>query len=116
MHKQTANLPMTSAYFELALREFGGSAESEAAVRDGTGDAAREPGGEITLGQQLQQIRNLNRLSPPGWALQLGNRFEAATHGPLGFAAVSAPTLAESIAVIERFAHLRSPFFRFSSR
>jgi AraC-like DNA-binding protein len=116
MHKQTANLPMTGAYFELALREFGTSAESETALREGTGDAAREPGVEITLGQQLQQIRNLNRLLPPGWALQLGTRFEAATHGPLGFAAVSAPTLADSVAVIERFGHLRAPFFRFSSR
>lgn len=116
MPKWTAKLPMPSAYFELALREFGTTAESEAALRDGTGVTPDEAGDEITLGQQLQQVRNLNRLQPPGWALGLGSRFDAATHGPVGFAAVSAATMADSLAVIERFAHVRTPYFRFQAR
>jgi AraC-like DNA-binding protein len=115
MQKWTANLPMTGAYFELALREFGGTAQRDAALREGIGAATATPGMEITLGEQLQQIRNLNRLQAPGWALQLGSRFEAATHGAVGFAAVSAPTLADSLSVIERFGYLRAPFFRFAA-
>src|SRR5262245_5375363 len=106
---------MTSAYFELALREFGRTPEAEAALRAGTGVDATAPGGEITLGQQLVQIRNLNRRERPGWALRLGNRFEAAPHGPLAFAAVSAPTLADSLAVLERFGYVRAPYFRLTA-
>lgn len=114
--RSAATLPMPSTYFELAIREFGGSAETEVALRANTGITADEPGGEITLGQQLQQVRNINRLQSPGWGLRLGRRFEAATHGPLGFAAMSAPTLATAVAVIERYGHVRAPYFRFLSR
>src|SRR5262245_38530531 len=112
MAKWTARLPMSAAYFELALREFGSTPAAEAALREGTGVAARDHVGEITLGQQLQQVRNLNRLVPAGWGLRLGRRFEVATHGPVGYAAVSAPTLADSLSVIARFAHVRAPYFR----
>jgi AraC-like DNA-binding protein len=103
---------MSAAYFELALREFGGSPEKDAALREGTGVTAHVRDGEITLGQQLQQVRNLNRLEPGGWGLRLGRRFEVATHGPVGYAAVSAPTLADSLSVIARFGHVRAPYFR----
>jgi len=106
---------MPSAYFELIMREFGVTAEAEVALRDGTGIPADEPGGEITLGQQLRQIHNVGRMQPPGWALDLGSRLDPAAHGPLGFAAVSAPTLGDSLAIIERFAHVRSPYFYFES-
>jgi AraC-like DNA-binding protein len=106
---------MSAAYFELALREFGTTAELEAALREGTGLTAWERGGEITLGQQLQQVRNLNRFAPRDWGLRLGGRFEAATHGPVGFAALSAPTLGDGVAVIERFGHVRAPYFRLQS-
>jgi len=116
MSTWTSRLPVPIAYFDLICREFGGSPEAEAALREGTGVAAGEPGGEITLGQQLRQIRNVNRLRPPGWSLELGGVLDAATHGPVGFAAVSAPTLADAFAVIARFAHVRMPHFRFESR
>src|SRR4029450_9299761 len=109
--KWTARLPMSAAYFELALREFGGTPDADAALREGTGVTAHGRSGEITLGQQLQQVRNLNRLAGPGWGLRLGRRFEVATHGPLGYAAVSAPTLADSLAGIARFGPVPPPYF-----
>lgn len=107
---------MPSAYFELALRVFGGSPEADTALRAGTGVTSELRGAEITLGQQLRQVRNMNQREPAGWGLRLGSRFEAATHGPLGFAALSAPTIGDGLAVIERFGHVRSPYFRFTSR
>lgn len=112
----TSNLPMPSGYFELALRVFGGAPDADAALREGTGVTSEIPGAEITLGQQLRQVRNINRREAPGWGLLLGNRFEAATHGALGFAALSAPTIGDGLAVIERFSHVRSPYFRVTSR
>jgi len=116
MPKATSRLPVPAAYFDLICREFGGTPEAEMALRAGTGVVAQEPGNEITLGQQLGQIRNVNGLRPPGWSLEIGGVLDAATHGPVGFAAVSAPTLAESLKVIARFAHVRMPYFRFEAR
>jgi AraC-like DNA-binding protein len=111
-----SRLPVPIAYFDLVCREFGRSPAAEAALREGTGVVPGEAGGEITLGQQLCQIRNVNRLRAPGWSLDLAGVLDAATHGPVGFAAVSAPTLADAFAVIARFAHVRMPHFRFESR
>lgn len=106
---------MPSTYFELMLREFGVSATMRTALLEGTGVQGVEPGAEITLGQQLRQIRNLNAVQAPDWALRVGARFVPATHGAVGFAAWSAPTLAEGLAVLERFAHVRVPYFRLRS-
>lgn len=106
---------MPSTYFELMLREFAASATMRAALLEGTGVQGVEPGAEITLGQQLRQIRNLNAVQAPDWALRVGARFVPATHGAVGFAAWSAPTLAEGLAVLERFAHVRVPYFRLRS-
>ncbi len=108
-------LPMTSAYFRLILREQGRSARARAALLEGTGLPDEAPPGEITLGQQLRQIRNANRVLEPGWALAMGARFHAATHGPIGVAAASAPTLRASLDVITRFSRVRSPHFQLTA-
>jgi AraC-like DNA-binding protein len=108
-------LPMPAAYFELALRQFGTTQFLRDALLAGTGVSAAqlaEPGAEITLGQQLQQVRNLNRLAPAGWALGIGTSFHASTHGPLGFAVVSAATLGEALDLVARFLHVRNPSHR----
>jgi AraC-like DNA-binding protein len=112
------SLPMPMAYFWLLLREFGGGPEAEAALLAGTGvaPAAREdPAAEGTLGQTLALIRNLAARLPPGWALTGGSAFHASTHGPLGFATVSAPTLGAALDVIERFGWVRAPYYRTTS-
>ena len=51
---------MTSAYFLLALREFGTTPESEAGLLEGVGDTD-VASGEITLGQQLGGGRSVHR-------------------------------------------------------
>lgn len=112
MPAPTDSLPMTNAYFLLVLREFGTTPERRAAILAGIDARSTVAGGEITLGDQFRQVRNVNRLEPLGWGLRIGSRFDAAVHGPIGFASVSAPTLGESIAVIARYGHVRSPFYR----
>jgi AraC-like DNA-binding protein len=112
------SLPMPMAYFWLLVREFGGTPEAEAALLRGTGAA---PGGqpdaaaEGTLGQTLALIRNLAASRAPGWALTGGSGFHASTHGPLGFATVSAPTLGAALGVIERYGWVRAPYYRMHS-
>jgi AraC-like DNA-binding protein len=109
---------MPMAYFWLLLREFGGAPEKEAALLAGTGvapGASADPTAEGTLGQTLALIRNLAARLPAGWALTAGSGFHTSTHGPLGFAAVSAPTLGAALDVIERFGWVRSPYYRTTS-
>ncbi len=115
MRKWADALPMPIAYFQLVLRELGRTPEARAALCEGTG-VALDASADITLGQQIRQIRNLNRLSPAGWSLQVGALFDASTHGPVAFAAVSAPSLTESLAVLARYSHVRVPYFRFEVR
>jgi len=108
-------LPMTSAYFQLILREYGAVPRDRAALLAGTGiadEALATPPAEIMLGQQLRQIRNANRLLAADWALTIGTRLHAATHGPVGFAVVSAPTVRDALGVMTRFGGVRSPHFR----
>jgi AraC-like DNA-binding protein len=109
-----AALPMTSAYLRLIVGATTATTRERAALLEGTGLPARDdaPVAEITLGQQLRQVENANRLLEPGWALAMGTRFHAATHGPIGVGVVSAPTLRQSVEVMTRFSHVRSPHFR----
>jgi AraC-like DNA-binding protein len=110
-----SRLPVPGAYFDLICRELADGPDADAALREGTGVAPGTPAGEITLGQQARLLENASRLRPPGWSLAVATVFDAATHGPVGFAAVSAPTLADALATIARFAHVRMPYFRFES-
>jgi AraC-like DNA-binding protein len=105
-------LPMTNAYFLLVLREFGTTPEARAVILDGIDPRATVAGGEIALGDQLRQVRNVNCCAATGWALRIASRFEAAVHGPVAFASVSAPTLGDSIGVVARYGYVRSPFYR----
>ncbi len=111
-------LPMPAAYFLLILREFGGTPASEAALLAETGidrAALAAPGFEVTLGQQLRMLGNLGERLAPGWALDAGSGFHASTHGPLGFAVVSAPTLGASLDTVERFGWVRAPYYRIAA-
>ena len=106
---------MPASYFLLILREHGKTAAARKALLDGTGVRENEiaaPGAEITIDQLERLLRNATRLLKPGWALSMGTQLSASTHGPLGFATVSAPTLGKSLEVVARFGHVRAPFFK----
>ena len=54
-------------------------------------------------------FRNLHSvMTTPDWAAQLGTRFGISTHGPLGFAALSAPNLRTSFQVIAEYMAVRT--------
>jgi len=106
---------MPAGYFDLVLRQLGTTPHAAAALLENTDVSLAhldEPDAEITLGQQLQQLRNANQIFPPGWALTVGRAFQPSTHGSVGFAAISAPTLGAAFHVFERFCHLRNPSYR----
>ena len=115
MRTHAESLPMTAAYFSLIVRAYGRTERDRRALIAGTDvpdTPLADPATEITLGQQLRQIRNANRALEPGWSLAVGARLHPATHGPIGFAAVSAPSVARAIAVMTRYSEVRSPHFR----
>jgi AraC-like DNA-binding protein len=72
--------------------------------------------GAITVAQQLQVLRNARVLAArEDWTLEFGRRLNINSHGPLGFAAVSAPTLGDGIATLGAFARIRSPYIEYNS-
>lgn len=114
MNRITDRLPMQAGYFKLITELVGTTPLRRRALLEGTGidpDAPESMPAEITAGQQLRQVRNAHRLMPAGWGLAVGARFLAETHGPLGFGAVSAPTLGAALNLVERFTSVRNPNF-----
>jgi AraC-like DNA-binding protein len=110
---------MPSAYFKFVLEQLGTTRALREAILDGTGVVPANVaslGEEITLGQQLRQLRNVLAVAPRGWALALGARLGTATHGVLGFGAVSAPTLRDTLELLVRYGHVRDPSFGFQLR
>lgn len=107
-------LPMTAAYFRLILRRFGTTPARRAALLRGTGVApalARGSGeAEITVGAQLRQLANLDRLAAPGWGLELGATLDGVSHGPAGVIAVTAATLGDTLDTLARYLEVRTPF------
>jgi AraC-like DNA-binding protein len=120
MERSTDMLPMPASYMKLVFDLVGTTPARRQALLEGTGitvEAIDRLGDEVTLGQQLRQVRNANRIMPAGWGLTLGAHLQPSTHGALGFGAVSAPTLGVAIALFERFTHVRNPSFdAFGSR
>lgn len=65
----------------------------------------------ISVAQQLQIFRNAMVLEgTPEWGLKLGKRLNVSSHGPLGFAALSAPTVGDGLDVFAGFARSRAPY------
>jgi len=78
---------------------------------DGTQiDPARlfDADGEVTAAQEMQVMRNLQRLLPgvSGLGLQAGLRLKLSTHGILGYALLSSATLREALAMMLRYLDL----------
>lgn len=72
--------------------------------------------GVITVSQQLQVLRNARTVAArDDWALDFGRQLSINSHGPLGFAAISAPTLGEGVETLTAFARTRAPYVDFSS-
>ncbi len=111
------SLPMPADYFQLALRRFGGSPAVRRRLLEGTGiddaggAAGASPPRAIQLGQQLTQVRNLNRHGPEGWGLELGSALRDAAHGDLAVAASCSDDLATALDTLVEFGHVRAPYF-----
>ena len=64
----------------------------------------------VSLAATRQVLANVTRLLGSGWHLSLGPRLTTATHGPLGFAVVTAADMRGAVDCLLRFIGLRGPF------
>jgi AraC-like DNA-binding protein len=103
-------LPCPSTYSRLLLQRWPTATERLLA---GTGLSPEllVHQGVITVSQQLQVLRNARAMSGrDDWALEFGRQLNINSHGPLGFASISAPTLGEGIETLGAFARIRAPY------
>lgn len=66
----------------------------------------------IDMDDSIQIVKNMNHYSSnPNWATELGNHLGIATHGPVGFAAISAPTVGKAISTFVEWFQIRNEFY-----
>ncbi|MBK6636458.1 MAG: AraC family transcriptional regulator ligand-binding domain-containing protein [Rhodocyclaceae bacterium] len=119
MTREIANLPVPSTYARLLVQRWPGQAADLLAgtALQSVTLATLAARATITVSEQLQVFRNAGRLAGrPDWALDFGRQLNINSHGPLGFAALSAPTLGEGLDVFGRFARIRAPYLGFEAR
>jgi AraC-like DNA-binding protein len=107
------SLPCPSTYSRLLLQRWPTATERLLAATGLSQDMLVHQG-VITVSQQLQVLRNARVVAArDDWALDFGRQLNINSHGPLGFAAISAPTLGEGITTLDAFARIRSPYVNF---
>jgi len=104
-------------YSRVLARELDLHGEACAPLLLGTGLSPQEfesDARSLSLAQQLRLIHNGFKLSgDSGLGLRVGAHIHISTHGPLGFAALSAPDLRTALRVMLDYAAIRARFFRF---
>ena len=110
--------PVPTTYTRILLQ---GQPRQARALLAGTGlDAgAVALSATFTVAQQLTVFRNAmclaTRAGRGDWAIAFGRQLSISSHGPLGFAALSAPTLGEGLDVLAAFARIRAPYLSFAT-
>lgn len=115
----SGNRPLVSTtYLRVALDVLvGDDVGGRERLLEGTGI---DPGDVASLGPVmpfgpfLQALGNTVRSRSPGWHLELAPHLDASMHGPLGFAALTAPTLAGALQVLRTYSGSRVPFAWFA--
>lgn len=101
---------MPSTYARLVLRHWAGDRMLARELA-----ALLPESDKMRVADQLAQAQVLDGRLDPGWGLRLGVLFDAAAHGPVGAAALSAPDLGAALDVIAHYGALRTPFVTFTS-
>jgi AraC-like DNA-binding protein len=115
MNSELSQLPTPSTYTRLLLQRWPEQAERLLAGT-GLGEALPASTTHISAAQQLQIFRNVMALAGRSdWGLIFGQQLNITSHGPLGFAALSAPTLGEGLDVLVQFARIRAPYIGFNA-
>ena len=104
---------MPAAYLKVLLQNAASQHLSTRKLLTGTGleaDELMQSDRAISFIQMRRVVANVTRSLGPGWHLSLAQHLTIPSHGPLGFAAVTAPDLRASVDVLLRFIGIRGPF------
>jgi len=110
-HNQHGQMP--AAYLKVLLQNAASQRLSIKELLTGTGleaDELMQSNRAISFIQMRRVVANVTRSLGPGWHLSLAQHLTISSHGPLGFAAVTAPDLRASVDVLLRFFVIRGPF------
>ena len=104
---------MPATYLKVVLQEARAAnlpIEPLLAGTDLTQDSLLRSDDPVAFATTLQVLANAECVLGPGWHLLLGSRLTVSSHGPLGFAVVTAPNMRASVNVLLRFIGTRAPF------
>src|SRR5210317_2629932 len=104
---------MPATYLKVILQEARAanlSVEPLLAATDLTQEGLLTSDEPVSFAKTLQVLSNAERLLGPGWHLLLATRLTVPSHGPLGFAVVTAPDMRSSVEILLRFIGTRAPF------
>jgi AraC-like DNA-binding protein len=104
---------MPATYLKVIMQEASAAnlpVESILAGTDLTRNALLTSDEPVSFAKILRVLSNAERLIGPGWHLLLARRLTVPSHGPLGFAVVTAPNMRSSVEVLLRFIGTRAPF------
>jgi len=118
IEKQVSDWSMPAAYLKLFLQHATAEGMLVTPLLSGTGlkaDKLLQSDQPVTFQQTRKVLANANRIMGPGWHLSLVSRLTVPSHGPLGFAVVTAPDLHSSVEVMLRYIGTRGPFLWLTS-
>lgn len=104
---------MPAAYLNVFLQHAASEKLPVGPLLAGTGlsaDDLLQANQAVSFKHMRQVMANATRLLGPGWHLSLAHRLTTPSHGPLGFAAVTAPDFRAAVDVLLRFIGIRGPF------
>ena len=107
------NWRMPATYLKVVLQEAHSAGIPIQPLLSNTGIAEQEvltSDQPVSLKNTLQVLTNAEQLFGAGWHLQFAERLTVSSHGPLGFAVVTAENIRSAVEVIQRFISTRAPF------
>jgi len=110
-HNQHWRMP--ASYLKVLLQNVASQNLQVSQLLTGTGLEANQlmqSDQAVSFLETRQVVANVTRSLSPGWHLSLAQHLTISSHGPLGFAAVTAPDLRTSVDVLLRFFGIRGPF------
>jgi len=104
---------MPAAYLKVLLQNVASQNLQVSTLLTGTGlkaDQLMQSDQAVSFLETRRVVANVTRSLGPGWHLSLAQHLTISSHGPLGFAVVTAPDLRASVDVMLQFFGIRGPF------
>lgn len=104
---------MPAAYLKVFLQLAATESRSAEQLLTGTGlslEGLLKSDLSVSFEQTRRVVANAAHVFGPAWHLSLTQGLSISSHGPLGFATVTAPDLRASVDVLLRFIGIRAPF------